>query len=320
MTDPTRRVAIVNPASAGGRTTDSWPGVLASLADRGVTCEVRVTAGEGDAIDIARDAVAAGAREIVVLGGDGTVNEVIAGCVAQDGSCMGADDLVLSIIHQGTGGDLVRTLGLPRDARGAVATAAEGTPRRLDVGIARYQPFDPTAPSQVRAFLNCANVGLAADVVAGVTPSRKRWSSTAAFALASLEAVAGNRPRAVRITTDEGRELELEVTEVSAANGRYMGGGMRVAPDADPADGLLDLVVIGAQGRIQLLRAFPGIYRGRHLGHPAVQVLRTAGVTIDAVDAPQGVVLDGELVGRTPARFCLLAGAVQVRVPSTATS
>jgi diacylglycerol kinase (ATP) len=265
-----------------------------------------------DAARLARDWVLRGGRELVVLGGDGTVGEVVGGCVADTGDRMLAEGIVLSVVHQGTGGDLVRGIGVPRAAGEAVAVAASGSPRHVDVGVASYT--DLAGAQAVRGWVSCCNVGMGADVVARTSGNYRRLGATAGFAASTVATLLRNRPRQVRIGLGGAPPLELGVTDVIAANNRYMGGGMLVAPSASIDDGELDVVVVAGASRTRLLRAFPRIYRGTHVDHPLVRVHRTRELSIEPHGAPEGVVLDGELVGHTPARFWLLPRSIAFRV------
>lgn len=300
---------------------------MSQLQRDGARYEVLLTRGPGDAISLVRSAVGDGAREIVVLGGDGTVGEVAAGCVRPDGHGMLARDLCVSVIHQGTGGDFARGLGIARNDASAIDVAMHGMLGAVDVGLARFtqldaseavvsdpDPEDPTR--RMRGFLNCANVGLAAEVVEQVSGRLKQLGSNGAFAAATIRGLARNRRRTVTIRTDEGLDVTTDVVDVIACNGRYMGGGMQVAPDAQLDDGAFDLVTIGAAGRLRLLRTFPKIYRGTHVADPLVRIGRTRGLSISSspADTAEGVVLDGELVGRTPARFEIIPAGLQVRI------
>jgi diacylglycerol kinase (ATP) len=102
--------------------------------------------------------------------------------------------------------------------------------------------------------------------------------------------------------------------EVLVANGVYAAGGMRVAPDAAPDDELLEVVIIGDVTKVEFMTTFPKIYRGTHIGHPKVEVIRTRSVSVEAA-TPLPVVLDGEQPGTTPARFDVVPGAIRLRVP-----
>jgi diacylglycerol kinase family enzyme len=104
--------------------------------------------------------------------------------------------------------------------------------------------------------------------------------------------------------------------EVLAMNGDYTAGGMWAAPHARPDDGLLDVVLIGDVTKADFLRTFPKIYRGRHLSHPKIELLRGPAVSVES-NHPLPVVLDGEQPGTTPAEFEVLPGAIRVRVPTS---
>ncbi|MCW2925378.1 MAG: uncharacterized protein JWM98_2782 [Thermoleophilia bacterium] len=281
--------------------------------------EVLLTTGPGDATTIVRRLLGEGVRDFVVLGGDGTLGEVVAGCVAPDGARVLRDDIELAVVHQGTGGDLARGLGIPKDEAGAVAVARGGELRRIDVGVARFR--GPGGPGELaRGFVSTANVGMAAEVVERVTGRLKRLGNNGAFAAATVGCLARNRARTVRVKTAEGLDATLDVVDIDVCNNGWMGGGMHVAPDAQIDDGMFDVVLIGAAGRLRLIRTFPKIYSGAHVRDPLVRVERTRGLTVDVPEgAPaEGVVLDGELVGTTPAAFDVLSSAISVRVPRAA--
>lgn len=322
------RAVIVNPASSSGRTADRWPGIVDALGRDGEQFEVLLTRGCGDAITLTRDAIGDGIRGLVVLGGDGTLGEVVAGCLRADGSGPIVEGLELAVIHQGTGGDLARGLGIPKDEAGAVAVALDGSVRRIDVGVARYRPHPEVEAiadvaddgTRLRGFVSTANVGMAAEVVEKVTGRLKRLGNNGSFAAATVSCLARNRPRPVTLSTREGLEATLDIVDIDVCNNRFMGGGMLVAPDAEFNDGRFDVVVISAAGRARLIRTFPKIYSGRHVDDPLVRVEKTAELSVTAPDGAQqqGVVLDGELVGTTPATFTVLPGAIGVRVPAAA--
>lgn len=322
------RAVIVNPASASGRTADRWRRIVAALEAGEEAVEVLLTTGPGDAIGLTRRVIEDGIRSIIVLGGDGTMGEVVAGCIRADGSGMMRDDIDLSVIHQGTGGDLARGLAIPKDEKTAIGVALTGTLRRIDVGVVAFQALDgvdahvtPQADgSLVRGFVANSNVGMGAEVVEKVEGPFKRFGNNASFALATVSCLSRNPPRRVQLTSREGIDATLDIVDITVCNNRYMGGGMLVAPDAQVDDGLLDVVIIAAAGRFKLLRTFPKIYSGSHVHDPLVRVEQTVELHVGVPDgaAHQGVVLDGDLVGRTPATWRIIPGALSVRVPASA--
>ena len=113
----------------------------------------------------------------------------------------------------------------------------------------------------------------------------------------------------------DGERRSGQMFEVLAMNGDYTGGGMWVTPEAEPDDARLDVLLIGDVTKADFLRTFPKIYRGKHLSHPKIDLLRGSAVSVEA-DVPLPIVLDGEQPGTTPARFEIVPGALRVRVPS----
>lgn len=321
------RAVIVNPASASGRTADRWRRIVGALEAGDEQLEVFLTAGPGDAIGLTRRALEDGMRSIVVLGGDGTLGEVVAGCIRPDGAGMVRDDVELAVIHQGTGGDLARGLAIPKDEHAAIEVALAGRSRRIDVGVVTFRPREGVdanvAPrpdgSIIRGFVANSNVGMASEVVQQVTGRLKRLGNNGAFAVATVACLSRNRLRRVHLSTREGIDSALDIVDVSICNNRYMGGGMLVAPDAKLNDGLLDVVIVGAASRFRLVRTFPKIYSGRHVRDPLVRVERSAELHVGVPDGarPEGVVLDGELVGQTPASWRVIPAALSIRVPAT---
>lgn len=302
-------LVIVNPASASGRTKDRWQGIVDDLRSQGVDAEATLTAGPEDATRIAREHVRAGVRDIVVLGGDGTVGETVAGLVREDGTGVEADGITLAVIHQGTGGDYARGLGIPRDASDAVRVAATGRRTEVDVPVATY-----ANTGLIRGFASMANIGMGADVCREVSGNLKRLGNSGAFAISAVHQILRNRPRGVRITSPRD-SFDLDIVDVMVGNSRYMGGGMLAAPHALMDDGELDVIMVCAAPRLRLVSKFPKIYKGTHLEDPIARWFRSSELSIEATGDQQGVVLDGELVGTTPVSFHVLPRAIGVRVP-----
>lgn len=305
------RLVIVNPASGGGRTAERWRAIVQSLRAHHVPVRVEVTTASGHATDLAHNFVRGGGREIVAIGGDGTVGETTAGLVDVDGKLI-TPDVTLSIIHQGTGGDLARALDIPRRAHEAVDIAANGHPRRIDLGVAAFKVAGSAGQAR-RAFANCANVGLGADVVSEVTTQLKRLSRSSAFGIAAARCILRNQPRRMTLTRG-GVSDTLDLVELMVGNSHYMGGGMLATPKAQVDDGQLDVVMVQSTSRPRLLVKLPKIYRGTHLDDPITRWFRDTSFSIDSRE-PQGVALDGELVGTTPVSFDVIPSALAIRVP-----
>jgi diacylglycerol kinase family enzyme len=243
---------------------------------------------------------------------------------------MRASDIDLSVIHQGTGGDFALSLGIPKTEDEAIAVALGDQRRRIDASVAFYHvdsqitalaDIDDANPHlRIRGFASCANVGMSSDVVRMVRGRLKRVGNSGAFAVATVRCITRNRERIMSVHAGGSEVQRGNFVDIAVCTSKYMGGGMFVAPDARPDDGMFDVVMIGGASRFKLLRTFPKIYRGTHVHDPLVSIATCGEVTIDPHGGrADGVVLDGELVGVTPARFSVIPAALDVRVAATPT-
>jgi diacylglycerol kinase (ATP) len=258
--------------------------------------------------ELARGAAEAGAKVLVVVGGDGSVHEVVNGIVAS-----GCADVELAVLPRGTGKDFVRSLRIPRDLGAALAVAKEGRTRAVDVGRAEFVGWDGSPA--VSYFANFAGAGISGAIARRANRSSKAAGGRLSFFWATVAVFAGWKSAAMTADVD-GVHRSGRMFEVLAMNGDYAAGGMWVTPEAEPDDGRLDVLLIGDVTKADFVRTFPKIYRGKHLNHPKIEVLRGRAVDVDA-DVPLPIVLDGEQPGTTPARFEVVPDALRVRVPAT---
>lgn len=305
-------VVVVNPASAGGRTARHWPAIRAALERAGVAFDHRLTTGPGDATAIAAEALRRGAERIVAVGGDGTLNEVVNGCFAADGVPL-RPSATVALVPSGTGGDFRRTLGIPTAFDACAALLAADHRRPLDVGRIDYDGGE----SRRRYFVNIADCGIGGEVVARVNRSGKQGSGKLTFLYHSLVALLTFPGTRLRVKVDD-RVRHGRFGNVVVANGRYFGGSMLVAPQADCGDGLFDVVLFAHRPRVRALTEIRRLYDGSHLGRPGVELLRGERVVITPLDVvrPAQFDVDGEQVGQAPAELVCLRHALRVCVPA----
>jgi YegS/Rv2252/BmrU family lipid kinase len=264
--------------------------------------------GPGHLADLARRAVADGARVLVVVGGDGSVHESVNGLVGTDE----AREVELAVLPRGTGKDFVRSLRIPRDLRAAIGVARNWRVRTIDVGRAR---FVASGGSSAEAyFANFAGAGISGAIARRANASSKVTGGRVSFLLATVAVFAGWKNAEIQVTVDA-EVRSGPMFDVIVANCRYLAGGMKIAPDAEPDDGLFDVLLIGDISKLDLALTMPKIYRGTHLPHPKAELLRGASVSVDA-EEPLPVELDGEQPGTTPVRFEVVPRALRLRVPS----
>jgi YegS/Rv2252/BmrU family lipid kinase len=294
----------VNPASANGSTGRRWPEIARTAAAAGVAGDALFSQRPGELTELTRRAIADGARLLVVVGGDGTVHEVVNGA-------LGASGVELAVLPRGTGKDFVRSLRIPSDLRRALDVARDGQARTVDLGRASYRSWDGSEGSAI--FANFAGAGISGAIARRANTSSKALGGRVSFLAATVAVFASWKSAEVAVRIDAERRSG-RMFEVLAMNGDYAGGGMWVTPDAEPDDGRIDVLLIGDVTKADFVRTFPKIYRGKHLSHPKIEVLHGRTVEVDATPAVP-VVLDGEQPGTTPARFEIVPQALRVRVP-----
>jgi diacylglycerol kinase (ATP) len=299
-------VFVVNPASGNGAAGKTWAQTRELAAAHGLDGDVLLTEEPGHGVELARGAAVNGARLVVAVGGDGTVNEIVNGLVAAD-----KPDVELAVVPRGTGDDFARTFGIPTDVESALAVAANGQARLVDVGRATYAVGEGTAE---RYFVNFAGAGISGAIARRGARTSRRLGAKAAYMWATATVFVRWSSMPMRIELD-GETREGRMFEVVISNGVYAAGGMKIAPDARPDDGHFDAVLIGDVSKADFVTTFPKIYRGTHTSHPKIDVVRASTIAVDA-SKPLPVVLDGEQPGTTPARFEIVPGALKLRVPA----
>jgi diacylglycerol kinase (ATP) len=300
-------VFVVNPASANGSTRRRWPEIAHRAAELGLAGETLLSERRGHAAELARRAAEEGARLVVAVGGDGTVNEVVNGLLAA-----AAEPPELAVIARGTGTDFVRHFRIPTRLEGAVEVALSGTVRAIDAGRITYRAWSGEDVSTY--FANSASAGMSGAVAQRANSSSKALGGKASFLYATLAVFARWHASEMEVEVDDERRSGL-MYDAIVANCRYLGGGMAMTPDAVPDDGLLDVLLIGDITRRDLALTLPKVYRGTHLPHPKAEALRGRRVVVRA-ETPLPVELDGEQPGTTPAFFEVVPAALRLRAPS----
>jgi len=305
---PAKMAVIVNPASANGTTARRWPEIAALMEQEGLDFAVYTTTGPGEATSLARQALEQGYDLIVSVGGDGTANEVVNGFFTPSGPVR--EDAAIGFISMGTGGDLVKTLGIPKEPQEAVRHLLQSGRRPVDVGRVTYTGHN--GARETRYFINVAGLGLDGDTVARVNRTSKALGGFISFLWGTVVSLLLYRNQPMAITVDGKLIYDGPVTVVVIGNGRYFGGGMHIAPRAEMADGLFDIILLHNLGKIELLANLPKVYRGAHMDHPRIMSLRGRKVSVDSSGMAL-LDLDGEQPGRAPAEFELIPQALQVQ-------
>lgn len=293
-----KHVFIVNPVAGKGKSSAMVNSIRDRFRDFSEPYSIELTEYPGHATHIAKRLSKEGTpTRIYSVGGDGTLNEIINGI---EGAHM-----ELGIIPCGSGNDAVRSIYSTTDPHVLLKVLPEASSTILDLGRING-----------RYFINIASVGFDAEVV---TLSRKfkripGVSGPMAYVLGVLAAVIGLKKHRVRIRIDDGPERTNELLLCAFANGKYYGGGMMPAPQAEMTDGLLDICEVENPGRIRLLKFFPAFMKGGHTGLREVTMHRCRKIEI-AGTRPMPVNIDGEVVQETRVTVEIVPGSLPVLVP-----
>ncbi len=308
-------MVVVNPRSQNGALGRKWSFIAAQLRRELGAFEDVLTRKQGDATRLAREAIDSGADVVVAIGGDGTINEVANGFF-EDGEAIDTR-AALGVLPFGTGGDFRKTIGITKEIERAARVLRAGRRKRIDVGRLDYTEDDGTTGTRI--FVNIASFGISGLVDQYVNTTTKALGGLASFAIATVRATLSYQNQRVRLVFDgdESTTIERSINSVSVANGRYFGGGMKIAPMAELDDGKFEIVTIGDMPKLDMAMNAPKLYSGTHIGGPGVfhrsaislraEPLGGADVRIDC---------DGETPGRLPATFTLLPGAMSLMVPA----
>ena len=303
-----RAFVVINPLAGSGRTGRRWPGIANALSDRIGSFEHAFTSGPGDATKRVRQAVEAGAKLVIAVGGDGTVSEAVNGFAGDDGSVRRG--CTFAVISAGTGADFARSLGPSADP---LRDIASGKQRRIDLGRVTYT--DDNGNPASRLFINIAGMGLSGEVDRAVNGARMTGllPGKAAYYIATLGALLRHRSRTVRLTIDDREELTVDLTMAAIANGRYFGGGMHVAPNARLDSGEFEIVILRGGSKLTLAKDLRQVYRGAHMNHRMIVARTGRRVVAETVGQPEFRVpldIDGESPGCLKATFEILPGAL----------
>ena len=306
-----KRVFIVNPNAGNGSTGLNWPHIRALAKSSLSPFQSYVTTGPGDAGRFAREAISSGADEVVCVGGDGTLNEVLNGYMAHEESVRSG--VRLGFIPNGTGCDFIKTVQIPGNIKQAVGVIAANNVRSVDVGRLHFRDHD--GRTRCRFFHNISSFGLGGEVDQRVNRTAKPFGPFISFIWATLISIFHYGKKTVHLKIDDHFRQTCTVWNVAVSNGQYHGGGMWVAPDASVNDGLFHVTVIGDLSVPEVLLNLPRLYNGRIM--QVKNVISVTGKKIEASSAQRVLLdIDGEQPGTLPVVIDLLPRALNLIAPS----
>ena len=289
-------VFIVNPIAGAGLAEELFARAEKKLRALGMAYRVMRTERPGQASELAKQAIEDGARYIISVGGDGTLSEI-------SSAVCGQEDVKLGILPFGTGNDFAACVSIPTEPEEAAELIFRGTAKRTDLGSANG-----------RIFTNVAGFGFDVDVLRSVEEHKGRGGrGMLPYVLGILDAILHRKKIHCRVSID-GQEQELDALIVTACNGSRFGGGMIVAPEAVPDDGLFDICIARWVGFFRLVTLLPKFIKGKHIGKKPVIYCRAKSLTV-TTEGKFTVELDGELNESTPLECRILPGAMNIVRP-----
>lgn len=293
-----RYLFIVNPVAGRGEAYKKWSVIKKEAEEELLDYDVVFTSEPGEGVFLAKAGVAKGFQVLVAVGGDGTINEVIRGIIEAGNS----HQVKLGVIAAGTGNDLIRTLGIPADVKKAVQVLKNAREEKIDLGKINGD-----------YFINTVGIGFDGAVAYEINTNVKWLKGTLAYLYGVLKTLIKYRSPKMLIKIDE-QIYEGRYFLVAIANGKYYGGGMMIAPDANVTDGLLDIVVIKDLPKLEVLKVFPKIFSGKHIQHSKAEVYRGKKIYLESSERVL-IQADGELKGILPMGFSLEQQILSILMP-----
>ncbi len=306
-----KTVVIVNPQAGNRRTAKIWPNIESALQQSIGSFQTIHTTCRGDATQLTRQILENDAARIVAVGGDGHLNEVLNGFIENDSPVN--SEATLSFLMTGTGCDFQRSLGISTNWQTAASKLSEAKVRQIDVGKVTFTAADKTR--QIRYFDNIASFGLSGAVDRCIEKSRPPdfLKGTPLFLWATIKTVFTHPNQTIKFRVDDGPEEEINTRLGLLANGRYFGGAMLAAPEAELDDGMLDLLMLNEISLVKFLWHLPKIYKGTHLKLPEVLHKKVRKFTASSTEQIF-LDIDGESPGYLEATFEVLPNILKLQI------
>jgi YegS/Rv2252/BmrU family lipid kinase len=285
---------IINPASGGGSAGKNWSRIRQIIDSKLGKYSFEFTISKGHGVDLAQKASESKVEKIVVIGGDGTISEIVTGIRKTSHSPS------IGILNLGTGGDFCRSLGVPTDINLALDKIQNGNKILADIGRIKF--LDNSGIENERNFINITGCGMSGEVVRTINKSKKLFGGFSYY-IASLQNFFSYKNRYLKIILDDKKEINLTAVTVAICNGQYFGGGMQISPASQISDGLFHIVVVGDWNYWEKLVHSSKLYNGSILTAPKVDTFTAKKVQIipQEKEPPYTYIdNDGEDVGYIP--------------------
>ncbi|MGP3610146.1 MULTISPECIES: diacylglycerol/lipid kinase family protein [Anoxybacillaceae] len=289
---------VVNKISGNGKGLKVWKKVEKLLQEKQVNYQVRFTERPKHAVEIVKEFSSKACNAVVAVGGDGTIHDVANGLIHSN--------IPLGIIPAGSGNDLARALDIPMDYKRALERILRGKKRKMDVGkIGEEYCMTVTGIGFDGKVAEINNTAKYKDLLNLVR------LGDLSYGLSVLHALFQYRPVRIQLKIDGEVQSFSNVWFIAIANTPNYGGGIKICPDACYDDGLFDICIVHSVTKWELLRTFPKAYKGKHVSHPSVTMIKGKQVEIIA-EPPIIVQSDGEILTKTPVNVTIQKEALLI--------
>ena len=299
---------IINPAAGARKSERAWEDTRNFLESIGEPFAFEITNQVMHACDIARAAVLQGYRKLFIVGGDGTLNEVVNGVFSQ--AEVPTADITIGIASVGTGNDFIKTLGIPKNAKKAIELLKTGRPRLLDAGLAFYQEGNER---RQRYFINVAGMAFDAAVTKHANENKKGNGGAFQYLVSMVKTLSRYKSTHVRLQLDE-RVEEDTCFCLNVGNCRYAGGGMMIVPEAVPDDGLFHVTFVKDITKMEVIQNIGNLFKGTFLDNPKILTSTARHVKVESEPLIY-LEVEGETLGHSPFEFQIIPAGIQVLVP-----
>lgn len=298
-------LVIVNPNAGNRKGKRDWTEISNLLDTNGFSYEARFTERRYHAIELSREAIAEGYRRIIIIGGDGTMNEVVNGIFTQD--YCNSKEVVLGMITVGTGNDWGKMYNIPEDYNTAILAIKAGKTMLQDAGKVTYALNGGT---EQRYFANIAGMGFDASVVNRTNIQKDHGKSgKASYYTALLRSLSDYQTTNTRVIVNDS-EAENDTFSISIGIGKFSGGGMIQTPEAIIDDGLFDITVIKSMTKFEIIKSLKKLFDGSILEHPKIISFKGDQIRIES-DPEINLETDGESLGHTPVEFEIIPKSIR---------
>jgi diacylglycerol kinase (ATP) len=289
---------VVNKISGNGKGLKVWKKVEKLLQEKQVNYQVRFTERPKHAVEIVKEFSSEACHAVVAVGGDGTIHDVANGLIHSN--------IPLGIIPAGSGNDLARALDIPMDYKRALERILRGKKRKMDVGkIDEEYCMTVTGIGFDGKVAEINNIAKYKDLLNLVR------LGDLSYGLSVLHALFQYRPVRIQLKIDGEVQSFSNVWFIAIANTPNYGGGIKICPDACYDDGLFDICIVHSVTKWELLHTFPKAYKGKHVSHPSVTMIKGKQVEIIA-EPPIIVQSDGEILTKTPVNVTIQKEALLI--------